>query len=108
MTLARYDELAALAAREHELAVAGRLDELEQVQLRRAELVASLPTYPPAEARPALGRAAELQRETTIALARALREVAEDLGRVGRGRAMARSYAPSPSEAPARTVDRAV
>ena len=103
MTLVRYDELAALAERELELASAGRLEELEHVQQRRAELVASLPTHPPPDARPALERAARAQRETTVALATSLRAVVDQLGHVGTGRRAAGSYAPSERE---RTIDR--
>lgn len=102
MTLLRYEELATLAERELEAATAGRLEELEQLQRRRAELVATLPTYPPPDARPALERAARLQRETTVALATSLRAVVEQLGHVGTGRRAAGSYAPS---VPGRTVD---
>jgi hypothetical protein len=103
VTLIRYEELATLAERELELATAGRLEELEQLQRRRAELVATLPTYPPPDARPALERAARLQRETTVTLATGLRAVVEQLGHVGTGRRAAGSYAPAVG---GRTVDR--
>ena len=103
MTLSRYEELAALAERELELATAGRLEELEQIQRKRAELVASLPTYPPADARPALERAARAQRETTVMLATTLRSVVEQLGHVGTGRRAAGSYAPAVGSS--RTLD---
>ncbi len=102
MTLVRYEELAALAERELELATAARLDELGELQRHRDDLVAALPTYPPPEARPALERAARLQRETTVALATSLRSVVEQLGHVGTGRRAASSYAPSVA---ARTLD---
>jgi hypothetical protein len=102
VTLVRYEELATLAERELELVRAGQLDELAALQHRRDELVAALPTYPPAEARPALERAARLRRDTTVALATSLRSVVEQLGHVGTGRRAASSYAPS---VPGRTVD---
>ena len=103
MTLARYEELAALAEHELELATAGRLEELSELQCRREELVALLPGHPPAGARGALERAARLQRETTVTLATSLRAVVEQLGHVGAGRRAAGSYAPSVG---GRTVDR--
>lgn len=90
----RYEQLAALAERELELATEGRLDEVERLQQQRAELVAQLPTCPPPDARAALERAARAQRETTVALATGLRAVVEQLGRVGTGRRAAGSYAP--------------
>ena len=95
MTLLPYEELVRFAERELELARAGKLDEVSELQSRRAEHVASLPSYPPAEARPALERAAALQRETTVVLAMSARSAVDSLRRVDRGRAAARSYAPA-------------
>lgn len=106
MSLARYDELADLAALELELVSAGQLQEVEELQRRRTALLSTLPASPPAEARPALERAADLQRQTTAALAVAARAVQQELRRIGQGRRAARSYAPA--GAPEPTVDRAV
>jgi hypothetical protein len=89
-----YGRLVELAARERDLIVAGRYDELADLDEERGRLVASLPDVPPAEARPALERAAALQAENTRLLAVALAETREGLLGVGRGRTAARSYAP--------------
>lgn len=105
MTLQSYDELVRLAEQELDLARAGKLDEVAELQSRRADHVASLPSYPPAEARPALERAAALQRETTVVLAMSARSAVDSLRRVHRGRAAARSYAPA-GGAPQGTLDR--
>ena len=105
MSAARYEELADLAAVELELASSGRLPELEELQHRRSELVRSLPASPPPAARDALERVADLQRQTTVALAIAARATRDELRRIGQGRVAARSYAPS--AAPEPTVDRA-
>lgn len=104
MTLYRYEQLAELAERELELVTAGQLEQAEELQARRAELVATLPPAPPDEARPALERAAEAQRQTTVALAMAARAVEAELARVGGGRRAARSYAPA-GQAPGRALD---
>lgn len=105
MTLAAYEELVRFAEQELELARAGRLEEVSELQARRAAHVELLPSSPPAEARAALECAAALQRETTVVLATAAREAVESLRRVDRGRAAARSYAPGGAE-PVRTLDR--
>ena len=105
MSPAVYEELVRLAERELELARAGRLDEVARLQDERAEHVALLPPSPPAEARPALERAAALQREVTVVLAMGARSAAESLRRVDLGRAAARSYAPA-GGAPRGTLDR--
>ena len=107
MTLLPYEELVRLAERELELARLGRLDEVAELQARRAEHVALLPSYPPAEARPALERAAALQRETTVVLAMSARSAVDSLRRVDRGRVAARSYAPA-GGSPQGVLDRSV
>lgn len=95
MTLLQYEELVRLAERELELARAGRLDEVAELQARRAQHVALLPSYPPPDARPALERAAALQQETTVVLAMSARSAVDSLRRVDRGRVAVRSYAPA-------------
>lgn len=105
MTLRPYEELVRFAERELELARAGRLEDIAELQARRAEHVALLPSYPPPDARPALERAAALQRETTVVLAMSARSAVDSLRKVDRGRAAARSYAPA-GGAPQGTLDR--
>ena len=95
VTLQPYEELVRLAERELELARLGRLDEVVELQARRAEHVARLPSYPPPDARPALERAAALQQETTVVLAMSARSAVDSLRRVDRGRVAVRSYAPA-------------
>ncbi len=89
-----YERLVELAARERDLIAAGRYDELPALDDERAALVAALPAMPPAEAGPALERAAVLQEENTRALAAALVETRHGLLDLRRGRKTARSYAP--------------
>lgn len=105
MSLRAYDELVRFAELELELARAGRLDKVAELQARRAEHVALLPSHPPVDARPALERAAALQRETTVVLATSARSAADSLRKLDRGRAAARSYAPAGGPRP-RTLDR--
>ena len=105
MSLAAYEQLVRLAERELELARAGRLEEVAALWAERDEHVASLPPRPPADARPALERAAALQQEITLVLAETAQAVTEELRRVDRGRAVARTYAPA-GGAPSSTVDR--
>lgn len=105
MTLAPYEALVRFAERELELARAGQLEEVSELQERRAAHVALLPSYPPADARPALERAAALQRETSVVLAMAARSAVDSLRKVDRGRVAARSYAPAGGVA-LKTLDR--
>ena len=99
MSLAAYEQLVRLAERELELARAGRLEEVAALQAERDEHVASLPPRPTGE------RAAALQQEITLVLAETAQAVTEELRRVDRGRAVARTYAPA-GGAPSSTVDR--
>ena len=91
---APYDELLELLERELELAAEGRFDEVAEVAARRAELAASLPVTPPASARTALERAAELQHRLTIELVRGRETVLLALAEIERARAAARGYGP--------------
>jgi len=94
-----YTELTSLAERERDLAVAGKLDELEPVQEARRALMDGLPGVPPPRAEPALRRMAELQGEVTAALQEAARVTAGELARIDRGRGAVRGYArPAPGQ----------
>ena len=99
-----YDALADLAERELELAAAGEAGELAELQAERSALVAALPAMPPAEARPALERAATIQGLVTDLLAERVRESGGELGRVARGRSAIQGYAPRVD--PLKLVDR--
>ncbi|HEY6781568.1 MAG TPA: hypothetical protein VI111_11470 [Thermoleophilaceae bacterium] len=89
-----YEQLVELAERERDLIAAGRFDDLAALDDERGALVDTLPAVPPAQARPALERAAALQEENTRSLAAALVETRHGLLDIRRGRRTARSYAP--------------
>ena len=95
-----YVRLAELTERERDLAVAGRIDELLEVQAQRAALMAQLPPRPPESAGDHLRRAAAAQAEVTAALASAMRRVRADAVRVDRGRTAMSAYLPARPAAP--------
>jgi hypothetical protein len=95
-----YARLAALAESERDLAVAGRIDELLEVQAQRAALVATLPAKAPEGARPHLLRAAAAQAEATAAVATAMRAARADAMRVEQGRTAVAAYRPAGPGAP--------
>jgi hypothetical protein len=90
-----YATVAALAEAERDLAVAGRYDELEALQVRRAALVARLPQQPPAAAEPHLRRAAAAQAQATAALAAAVRVARTEAVRLEHGRGAVAAYRPA-------------
>ncbi len=93
--VASYERLAQLAERELTLVSSfemGRIGELVALAQERSSLVAELPEQPPAEARPALARAAALQERTTSTLARLCHDVGRELGEVDHARRAARGY----------------
>jgi hypothetical protein len=100
-----YDALVGLAERELELAAAGALDDLPALRAERSALVAGLPAVPPADARPALERAWQLQRMVSAVLEERLREAGGELARLGRGRNAMHGYAGNAQ--PPKLVDRA-
>ena len=100
-----YSRLADLAERERTLVAEGRFEELDALGAVRERLIATLPERPPATARPALERAAALQREVTAALTAARDEVAAELRRLDLGRTTMRGY--GAGAPPATLVDRA-
>jgi len=88
-----YEALARSLERELELIGAGALDELAALHAERAALLEALPAVPPAEARPALQRAALMNKRVEIEILRrreALMIEAANVERVGR---TARGYA---------------
>jgi dihydroorotase-like cyclic amidohydrolase len=88
-----YGLLVVLAERERRLVDDGRIDELAALAEERAALVATLPSRPPASARPALERAASLQRATTAALQAALLATRREMESVRTRNKAARAYA---------------
>jgi hypothetical protein len=93
--VAPYERLAELAEAERDHAVAGRIEELLEVQAEGAALVASLPATAPEGARPHLERAAAARAEVTAALAAAMRAARADALRVEHGRTAMAAYRPS-------------
>jgi len=100
-----YDALADIAERELELVSAGAVDRLSELHAQRHAIVATLPTTPPATARPALERAAGLHARVTALLEERMRDTGAELRRLSQGRTAMRGYAP-PVE-PLKLVDRA-
>jgi hypothetical protein len=95
-----YERLATIAESERDLALEGRVDELQELQCRRDALVASLPVTAPEGARPHLLRAAAAQAETTAALATAMRVASAHVMRVEHGRTAVAAYRPGGPVAP--------
>jgi hypothetical protein len=89
-----YDALADIAQRELELVKAGAVDRLSELHAQRHAIVATLPVMPPATARPALERAAELHARVIEALQERLRDTGGELRRLTQGRTAMRGYAP--------------
>ncbi len=95
-----YEALARSFERELELIGAGDLDALGTLHAERAALLEGLPAVPPADARPALQRAALMNKRVEIEILRrreALLLQADNVDRVGR---TARGYAPAAENRP--------
>ncbi|MEA2440118.1 MAG: hypothetical protein QOH76_1542 [Thermoleophilaceae bacterium] len=90
---AGYGRLVALAERELELVRTGELETLAALWEDRRAVVAELPPVPPAAAREALERAAELQGRTTALLEEHLAATGAEMRRLVEGRAAMHSYA---------------
>jgi len=95
-----YQHLAELAEAERDHAVAGRIDELLEVQAQGAALVSTLPARAPAGARPHLERAVSARAEVTAALAAAMRAARADAMHVEQGRVAMAAYRPAAPVAP--------
>ena len=91
--MSAWADLEALAAREAQLVIEGRFDELGAVYERREALYAALPQPLPAPAIEPLRRALSAQRATASALAARRDALAAELGRLDRGRTGVRGYA---------------
>ncbi|HWI07584.1 MAG TPA: hypothetical protein VNT54_08720 [Solirubrobacteraceae bacterium] len=87
-----YDELLALAEREHALVVEGAWEELAALDLRRREIAARLPAVAPAAARGALERAHAVQAQTTALLAAGVDGLRRELTTLSQGRVAVRGY----------------
>jgi hypothetical protein len=90
---APYERLAELAEAELGACEAERSEELTDLYAEAEALRASLPQRPPAEAEPALRRAAAAQERIGQLLGARLARRGDDLERVHRAREAARAYA---------------
>lgn len=91
--VAPYERLAELAEAGLAACEAERPEELDALYTEATEIRASLPGRPPAEAEPALRRAAAAQGRIGELLGGRLAERGDDLDRVQRAREAARAYA---------------
>jgi hypothetical protein len=98
-------ELRELAEREHEFVVAGRVDELDELQTRRDVVLAELPDQLSEPARDTLRHALAVQERVSVALREAMDATARELATTVRGRTAANGYAPAGLD-PRRVLDR--
>jgi hypothetical protein len=89
-----YGELIELAERERALVANRDFDALAELVEARETLMADLPEMAPADAREAIDRLLELQRENDAALKQASNSTEMELSRLRTGRAGVRKYAP--------------
>ena len=90
-----YQLLADMAAAELELVRNGSFETVALLQEERRTLVSRLPSQAPPSALEPLERAAELQRETSVAIESALALARSELARLDAGRTAVQAYAPS-------------
>ena len=100
---APYEVLARMIERELELVGGGDYDALEELKSERDALIATLPEIPPATARPALQRAALMNKRVEIEIVRRREALLLEFANVERAVRTARGYSP-PSE-PRRHVE---
>jgi hypothetical protein len=93
VSAAPYERLADLAEAELAACEGERPEDLADLYEEAAAIRASLPDRPPAEAEPALRRAATAQARVSELLGARLAERGDDLERVRRAREAARAYA---------------
>lgn len=92
---APYEALARSFERELELIGPGREDELATLHAERAALIEGLPELPPLSARPALQRAALLNKRVEIEILRYREALLRDLANIELVARTARGYAPA-------------
>lgn len=88
-----YEALARSLERELELIGDGALDELTALYAERSELIESLPAVPPADARPALHRAALMNKRIEIEILRRREAIVLEAANAERVDRTARGYA---------------
>ncbi len=91
---APYETLARNIERELELMGEGALDELAALYAERAALLEGLPAIPPAGARPALQRAALMNKRVEIEILRRREALIAESANAERVERTARGYAP--------------
>jgi hypothetical protein len=91
---AAYETLARSFERELELVGEGRFDEVATLQAERAAFLVTLPAIPPANARPALQRAALMNKRVEIEILRCREALLLDLANVELVTRVARGYTP--------------
>jgi hypothetical protein len=91
-----YVRLVELVLRESELVQAGAWAELDAVARERRELLATLPSFPPPEARPALEEAAQIVAATGASISSSLALVQAQLDRFRAGRRVTIGYGVRP------------
>ena len=91
---APYEQLLALGVSGLELARAGRISELAACQEARAQLIAQLPSVPPASAAGALERCLLIERHLEAELQGARLAVFEGLASLRRAQRAAEGYTP--------------
>jgi hypothetical protein len=89
-----YETLARSLERELELIGEGAYEELAILRAERAALVEGLPAVPPAEARPALQRAALINKRIEIEILRRREALLVEAANVERVERTARGYSP--------------
>jgi hypothetical protein len=94
-----YGDLIVLAELEHGLIAARDHDGLAELVAARESLMAELPETAPAEAHEAIHHLIELQTRNDAAMAEAAEGLGVELGRLRRGRAQVRRYAPGSESA---------
>ena len=95
-----YEALARSLERELELIGDGDLGALAAIHAERAALLESLPAVPPADARPALQRAALMNKRLEIEILRRREAIVLETANVERVQRTARGYAPATENRP--------
>jgi hypothetical protein len=91
---APYEALARMIERELELVGSGDYDALAELRSERDGLVSTLPEIPPASARPALQRAALMNKRVEIEILRVREALLLEFANVERVGRTARGYSP--------------
>ena len=88
----RYTKLLELARLESDLIAGGRWPELVDLERERSELIATLPSRPPAEARDVLEEAKAIVTRNVASIVEATDRTVAQLALVGRGRRAIAGY----------------